>query len=87
MYHDWTFFKALVDNVQLDLAKADMGIAALYASLVLDESVRETIFNRITGEHALATGRNCKSSVRRNCWARCPSCSARLSGATLMLIR
>ena len=60
MYHDWTFFKALVDNVQLDLAKADMGIAALYASLVLDESVRETIFSRITAEHALATERICE---------------------------
>jgi phosphoenolpyruvate carboxylase len=60
MYHDWTFFKALVDNVQLDLAKADMGIAALYASLVLDESVRETIFDQITAEHALATERICE---------------------------
>ena len=37
MYRDWLFFHTLIENVQLDLAKADMGIAALYASLVTDD--------------------------------------------------
>lgn len=47
MYREWTFFRALMENVQLDLAKADMGIAELYASLVSDESLRESIFSEM----------------------------------------
>ena len=30
----WPFFNAVLENLQLDVAKADMGIAALYAALV-----------------------------------------------------
>jgi phosphoenolpyruvate carboxylase len=37
MYNEWPFFTALIENVQLDVAKADMGIAELYASMVKDE--------------------------------------------------
>lgn len=55
MYKEWLFFRAIVENVQLDLAKADMGIAELYASLVEDETLRQTIFTQIKEEHALAT--------------------------------
>ncbi|MBZ0285457.1 MAG: phosphoenolpyruvate carboxylase [Anaerolineae bacterium] len=47
MYQEWTFFRALMENVQLDLAKADMGIAELYASLVSDEALRESIFSEM----------------------------------------
>ncbi len=54
MYRDWPFFQALVDNVELDLAKADMGIAALYAALVADVDLRRRIFGRIEAEHARA---------------------------------
>jgi phosphoenolpyruvate carboxylase len=54
MYREWLFFTTLIDNVQLDLAKADMGIAALYDSLVDDDRVRQTIFPRIQAEHARA---------------------------------
>jgi phosphoenolpyruvate carboxylase len=54
MYDEWPFFKTLVDNVQLDLAKADMGIAEMYASLVDDRSLRDSIFNEIREEHRRA---------------------------------
>ncbi|MBN2469738.1 MAG: phosphoenolpyruvate carboxylase, partial [Anaerolineae bacterium] len=54
MYRDWPFFTALVDNVELDLAKADMGIAARYAALVADEALRARIFGAIEAEHARA---------------------------------
>jgi phosphoenolpyruvate carboxylase len=37
--------------VQLDVAKADLGIAELYASLVTDEDVRKNIFGQIKAEH------------------------------------
>ncbi|GAB4530835.1 MAG: phosphoenolpyruvate carboxylase [Anaerolineae bacterium] len=52
MYHEWPFFNALIENVQLDVAKADMGITALYAGLVKDEALRDQIFNAIQTEHA-----------------------------------
>lgn len=51
MYRDWPFFHAVIENVQLDVAKADMGIAALYASLVTDDTTRETIYGEIKAEH------------------------------------
>jgi phosphoenolpyruvate carboxylase len=54
MYADWSFFRSLIENLELDLAKADMGIAALYAALVEDEAVRESIFSGIQEEHARA---------------------------------
>ncbi len=47
MYQEWPFFRVVIDNAQLALAKADMGIARLYASLVDDESIRENIYNQI----------------------------------------
>ncbi|MFQ5400139.1 MAG: phosphoenolpyruvate carboxylase [Anaerolineae bacterium] len=47
MYQEWPFFQTTIDNAQMALAKADMGIARLYAGLVEDESVRETIFGEI----------------------------------------
>lgn len=54
MYREWPFFTALVDNVELDLAKADMGIAARYAELVTDEALRARIFGAIQAEHKRA---------------------------------
>ena len=55
MYQNWAFFKAIINNAQLDVAKADMGIAELYASLVEPADLRETFFNRIKDEHTLTT--------------------------------
>lgn len=50
MYRDWTFFQLLIDNAQLTLGKADLGIARLYSGLVEDERLRERIFERIRAE-------------------------------------
>lgn len=47
MYKKWNFFKVVIDNAQVSLAKADMGIARLYADLVTDEKVRHEIFGII----------------------------------------
>jgi phosphoenolpyruvate carboxylase len=54
MYRDWLFFHTLIENVQLDLAKADMGIAELYAALVSDDRLRTAIFPSIQAEHSRA---------------------------------
>ena len=47
MYKKWPFFRVVIDNAQVSLAKADMGIAKLYANLVEDEAVRNKIFGEI----------------------------------------
>jgi phosphoenolpyruvate carboxylase len=54
MYDQWPYFKALIDNLQLDLVKADMDIAAMYAELVTDAELREDIFSDLRAEHARA---------------------------------
>ncbi len=60
MYADWPFFQALIDNVELDIAKADIEIAALYASLVEDSDLRDSFFSRIAAEHRLAANAICQ---------------------------
>jgi len=60
MYKEWPFFRALIENVELDVAKADMGIAEMYAELVEDAELREGIFSDIKAEHGLAYDYICK---------------------------
>ena len=55
MYQKWAFFNAIIDNAQLDVAKADMGIAELYSSLVEPPELRDHFFERIKNEHALSS--------------------------------
>jgi phosphoenolpyruvate carboxylase len=47
MYREWPFFAKVIDNAQISLGKADMGIARHYAGLVEDEGVRGRIFGDI----------------------------------------
>lgn len=51
MYREWQFFQAIVENVQLDLAKTDIGIAELYAGLVEDAVLRNEVFTRVRAEY------------------------------------
>jgi phosphoenolpyruvate carboxylase len=60
MYSDWAFFAAVIDNAQLDVVKADMGIAEIYAALVEDEAVRKEMFERIKAEHSLTYSMICE---------------------------
>jgi phosphoenolpyruvate carboxylase len=53
MYREWPFFRAVIDNAMMALAKADMGIAREYAGLVRDRALAERIFGRIEAEHQL----------------------------------
>ena len=50
MHAQWPFFQTLIDNAQLTMRKADMGIAALYADLVTDEKIRRRIFGLLEAE-------------------------------------
>jgi phosphoenolpyruvate carboxylase len=47
MLEAWPFFRATVDNLEMVLSKSDMGIAALYAPLVEDRALADSIFGHI----------------------------------------
>lgn len=51
MYAEWPFFRSLIDNVQISLAKADLYIANLYSHLVHDAKLRDEIHKRLQAEH------------------------------------
>jgi len=53
MFRDWSFFSTVLSNMEMVLAKSDIGIASRYAELVKDDSLRARIFPRIQAEHAL----------------------------------
>ena len=50
MYRDWPFFRTLLSNMDMLLAKSDISIASRYAELVTDVELRNSIFGRIQEE-------------------------------------
>jgi phosphoenolpyruvate carboxylase len=72
MTQKWLFFSALMRNVELDLAKADMGIAALYSTLVKDEALRARIFGMIRDEHKRACDFFCAVTQQESLLANVP---------------
>ena len=60
MNAEWPFFRTLLSNMDMVLAKADLAVARRYADLVPDRALAETIFGAIEAEwsrtaEALAT--------------------------------
>ena len=51
LYAGWPFFKALLDNVEASMLKADMDIAALYVDLVADRELGQSLFATIRDEY------------------------------------
>jgi phosphoenolpyruvate carboxylase len=51
LYRDWPFFRNLLSNAQMALAKSDMDIAKEYAGLCQDPAVGKRIHDLITGEY------------------------------------
>ncbi|MEA2078292.1 MAG: phosphoenolpyruvate carboxylase, partial [Pseudomonadota bacterium] len=51
MYRDWPFFRNLLSNTQLSLAKAEMDIAQEYTSLCEDQQTAQAVYARIREEH------------------------------------
>jgi phosphoenolpyruvate carboxylase len=51
MVKGWPFFKTLMENAEMVLAKADMDIAGRYAGLVVDVELRRGIFGLIEEEY------------------------------------
>ncbi|MGJ5072962.1 phosphoenolpyruvate carboxylase [Bradyrhizobium sp. SZCCHNS3002] len=50
LYREWPFFRMLLSNMDMVLAKSSIAIASRYAELVPDEALREKIFGRIRRE-------------------------------------
>jgi phosphoenolpyruvate carboxylase len=51
LYERWPFFRSVLSNMAQVLAKSDLGLAARYAELVADESLRHRVFDKIDDEH------------------------------------
>jgi phosphoenolpyruvate carboxylase len=50
MLGTWPFFRTLLSNMDMVMAKADLAIASRYAGLVSDSTLRDEIFGRIQAE-------------------------------------
>ena len=50
LYREWPFFRTLLSNMDMVLAKSSIAIASRYAELVPDVTLRENIFGRIRRE-------------------------------------
>ncbi|WP_300319918.1 phosphoenolpyruvate carboxylase [Accumulibacter sp.] len=50
MFRRWPFFRTLLSNMDMVLAKSDLAIASRYAELVSDGELRNTVFTRIRDE-------------------------------------
>ena len=55
MYHEWPYFRTVLSNMGMVLAKSDLNIAARYLTLAPDRGFSDGVFARITDEHARAT--------------------------------
>ncbi len=79
MYREWPFFKTLLSNMDMVLAKSDLALGSRYAELVEDKRVRNRIYgaietewkrtvdalNQITGDkHRLASNPGLARSIR-----------------------
>ncbi|SAL20386.1 phosphoenolpyruvate carboxylase [Caballeronia arvi] len=51
MHKTWPFFKNLLSNMDMVLAKTDLAVASRYAQLVSDKKLRKLVFDKIVAEH------------------------------------
>lgn len=55
MYRQWPFFKTLLSNMDMVMAKSDLALASRYSELVADTRLRKKVFTTIEAEwHATA---------------------------------
>jgi phosphoenolpyruvate carboxylase len=60
MYRCWPFWRTLIDNAQMILAKADLTIARLYADLVRDPALADQVFQRVEQEYHASVACICR---------------------------
>ncbi len=87
MYCRWPFWRTLIDNTQMILAKADLTIAGLYADLVDDSALAQEIFHRIETEYQTTVDFVCKITRQERLLDNARSCSGRSPAATPMWTR
>ncbi|TMH37053.1 MAG: phosphoenolpyruvate carboxylase [Betaproteobacteria bacterium] len=51
MHERWLFFRSIVSNMSMVLAKTDLAVASRYAELMPEIAIRDRIFSRIAAEH------------------------------------
>ncbi len=56
MYRDWPFFRVLLSNSEMALAKSEMAIAHQYSKLCADQAVAERMFRCIEDEYRRGVG-------------------------------
>jgi phosphoenolpyruvate carboxylase len=71
MYKQWPFFRTLLSNMDMVMAKSDLALASRYSELVGDTRLRKKIFTAIEAEwhstaHALATITGDKNRLANN---------------------
>ncbi len=57
MYENWPFFRAIMSNIQMALAKTDLRIGKLYSQLAHDKAVAEKIYGMIAEEYRRSVDR------------------------------
>ena len=57
MYAQWPFFRTLLSNMDMVLAKSDLALASRYAELVADRKLRKSVFAMIEAEWHRTVGR------------------------------
>jgi phosphoenolpyruvate carboxylase len=55
-YRRWYYFRALIDNIEMTLSKADLSIAREYSTLLGDRTVRGSVFRRIAKAYSATAG-------------------------------
>ena len=64
MYRQWPFFRSVLSNMDMVLAKTDLAIASRYAELVSDKKLRREIFKRLSEEWQRT--RKCLANITGN---------------------
>jgi phosphoenolpyruvate carboxylase len=55
MYRDWPFFRSVIDNAQLEVTRADIATARLYAGRVKPQELGQRLESVIEQEYARTT--------------------------------
>lgn len=50
MYHEWPFFRTLLSNIDMVLAKSDLALGSRYADLLDNKRLRKNVFGAIDAE-------------------------------------
>ena len=87
LYREWPFFRALLENLEMTLAKSSFEIAEAYVSLVPDAAEPERFWKELSSEHARTVAAVLRSSRPTTCSTGTRSSSGPSDSATPTSIR